>query len=70
MLDVVSKSYKITAPVPVAHKKPGDIIDAAEVPDADFLVRIGFLSLVESGTASSTMKKPSKTSTGESLTHG
>lgn len=70
MLDFMSKSYKITAPVPVANKKPGDVVDASEVPDAAFLQSIGFLVLVESGAASSTMKKPSKTSTGESLSHG
>lgn len=58
------KQYKNTGPLPICGKKPGDIVDAVEVPDVALLTSLGWLVPVESGTSSSTMKA-SKSSTEE-----
>jgi acetamidase/formamidase len=62
MLSGVALEYKITGPLHVNGRKPGDVVLASELTDAEHLVRIGWLEPVESGTSSSTMKKPSKPS--------
>lgn len=58
------RKYKITGPLPIAGKQPGEIVSSDMLTDEAHLVSIGVLSLVESGTASSTMKA-SKSSTQE-----
>lgn len=60
----MAKQYKITGPLPIAGRKPGDIVSSDMLTDEEHLVSIGVIVLVESGTASSTMKA-SKSSTEE-----
>jgi hypothetical protein len=59
--------YKIVGPLHVNHQAPGSIIDAADLTDADHLVKIGWLEPVVSGTSSSTMQKQSKLSSEEKV---
>jgi hypothetical protein len=59
--------YTIVGPLHVNHQAPGSIIDAKDLTDADYLVSIGWLEPVVSGTSSSTMQKQSKLSSEEKV---
>ena len=44
----MAKSYLITGPLHVAHKKPGDTVTSDELSDEAHLVKIGYITLVKS----------------------
>jgi hypothetical protein len=54
--------YKITGPLPVAHKNPGSVVSGDDLTDLEHLLAIGYVVRVDSGTSSSTIQKQSKLS--------